>query len=499
MSALDHLPVIIGAGQDSRPVPDDLDEAFGPVDLAGQALSRAFEDAGIAPQALDVCFGVRLFGDSGPVFPNPFGGSSNFPASVCARAGASANRHVYDHVGGQTPQTLVAEAAKLLMDGDAETVAIVGAEAAANIRAAGRAGAKPNWIEGRSEPLDDRGAIPLTNEGQSGFGGFMVHRQAFSHRIPAPIYYYALMESARRWAIGESEAVYCERMSSIWQDFSAVALANPYSFVRQAVQGPDIVVPSPVNPMITSPYTKAMVARDGVNLGAAVILSTYGVAKRMGAPTDQLTFLHAHDQCSEPPLLQRARLDRAEAQRRVLDSTARGADIYDLYSCFPVVPLEASRILGLTDEPRTLTGGLPFFGGPGNNYSLHGIAEAHQRVRGTSKTAVVYANGGMSSKHAAGFYSGNPPSQITLRKSPNPEPSVTVEEGENPSGTIAAYTVEYKRGEPTGVLLIGETDAGARFYARGGVELTGPFIQDDPMGEGFTTETKGGQNLLTGI
>lgn len=499
MSILDQLPVIIGAGQDSRPVPEDLDQAFGPVDLAGQALSRAFEDAGIAPQPLDVCFGVRLFGDSGPVFPNPFGGSSNFPASVCTRSGASANRYIYDHVGGQSPQTLVAEAAKLLIEGEAETVAIVGAEAAANIRAAGRSGAKPTWIEVQNEPLDDRGPVPLTNDGRSGFGGFMVHVQAITHRIPAPIYYYALMESARRRAMGESEAVYRERMSSIWQEFSAVAITNPFSFVRQAVQGPEIVMPSPANPMITSPYTKAMVARDGVNLGAAVILSTYGAAKRMGVSTDQLTFLHAHDQCSEPPLLQRARLDRAEAQRRVLDSTARGADMYDLYSCFPVVPLEASRILGLTDEPRTLTGGLPFFGGPGNNYSLHGIAEAHRRVRGTEKTAVVYANGGLSTKHAAGFYSGKPPSQVTLRKSPDPEPSVAVEEGENPSGTIAAYTVEHRRGEPTGVLLIGKTDAGARFYARGGTELTGRFIEGDPMGERFATETKDGQNLLTGI
>ena len=499
MSRLNHLPVIIGAGQDSRPVPDDLDKAFGPADLAGRALSRAFEDAGIAPQALDICFGVRLFGDSGLVFPNPFGGSNNFPASICARAGASAEWHVYDHVGGQTPQTLVGESAQLLMDGKAKLIAITGAEAAANIRAALCAGAQPDWIETRNEPLDDRGPTPLSNDGIGGFAGFLIHQQAISHRISAPIYYYALMESARRWAMGETKVAYRDHMSVIWQKFSAVALVNPYSFVRQSVLGPDIVRPGPDNPIITTPYTKAMVARDGVNLGAAVILSTYEAAKRLGVPTDQMTFLHAHDQCSEPPLLQRARLDRAEAQQRVLDSTAHGADMYDLYSCFPVIPLEASRILGLTDQPQSLTGGLPFFGGPGNNYSLHAIAEAHHKVRGSKQTAVVYANGGLSSKHAAGLYCGVPPSQVTLRQSPNPDLSVRVEEGENPSGTIAAYTVEYRRGEPMGVLLIGETDAGARFYARGGIGLTGPFIEGDPLGETIQTETKAEQNLLTGI
>jgi Thiolase-like protein type 1 additional C-terminal domain len=39
--------------------------------------------------------------------------------------------------------------------------------------------------------------------------------------------------------------------------------------------------------------------------------------------------------------------------------------------------------LGLAfDDPRglTVTGGLPFFGGPGNNYSMHAIAETVQRA-----------------------------------------------------------------------------------------------------------------------
>jgi len=490
MSILDQLPVIIGAGQDSRPVPDDLDQAFGPADLAGEALSRAFTDAGISPQAMDVCFGVRLFGDSGPTFPNPFGGSNNFPASVCAQTGASAKRHVYDHVGGQSPQTLVAESAKLLMDGEAEIIAIVGAEAIANIKAASRAGAKPDWRETRAEPLVDRGAF--------GPGGFMVHMQAISHRIAAPLYYYALMESARRAALGESKEVYRQRMAAIWEKFARVAAGNDYAAVQTAPRGAEIVTPGPNNPIITSPYTKAMVARDGVNQGAAVLMSTYGVARRLGIK--DVTFLHGHDACSEPTPLERTRLDRAEAQRRVLESTGQDSDIYDLYSCFPIVPLEAQRILRLPDSATmTLTGGLPFFGGPGNNYSLHGIAEAHRQVCGTSKTAVVYANGGLASKHAVGRYSGVAPKSVVLRKSEDPKPSVVIEGSENPSGTIAAYTVEYKRGEPTGVLLIGETDVGARFYARGGIELTGQFIQDDPMGEPFTTETKGGQNLLTGI
>lgn len=490
MSTHDHFPVIIGAGQDSRPVPDNLDTAFGPADLAGAALSRAFADAGMAPQALDVCFGVRLFGDSGPTFPNPFGGPNNFPASVCARAGVSASRHIYDHVGGQSPQTLVAEAAQLLMDGQAQTIAIVGAEAIANIKAAGRAGATPDWSEVRSEPLDDRGAY--------GPGGFLVHMQAIAHRIAAPVYYYGLMECARRAAMGETKAVYQARMANIWGEFAGVAADNPYAAVRTALSGAEIVTPGPNNPIIASPYTKAMVARDGVNQGAAIIMTTYGHAKQMGVR--DVTFLHGHDSCTEPTPLERARLDRAEAQKRVLESVGRGADMYDLYSCFPIVPMEAVRILQLGDDvPKTLTGGLPFFGGPGNNYSLHGIAEAHRRVRGTDKTAVVYANGGLASKHAVGRYSGVAPDEVRLIHSPDPKPAKTVMTDADPAGAIIAYSVEYRRGEPTGVVIMAETDPGARFYARGGIELTEAFIHGDPIGQAITTKTQSAQNMLTGI
>ena len=506
MSTLDNFPVIIGAGQDARPVPDDLDTAFGPAALAGTALSRAFDDAGIMSQPLDVCFGVRLFGDSGPAFPNPFGRSNNFPASVCANAGVSASRYVYSFVGGQSPQNLVAEAATLLMSGAAKTVAIVGAEAIA-IKAAGRAGAAPDWTDVRDELVEDRGIFGTGGTALTSMDakapinpadGFGITMQAMMHRIAAPIYYYGLFECARRAALGETKAAYRSRMGALWESFAATAAKNEFAAVRHAPSAAEIVTPGPGNPMIASPYTKAMVARDGVNLGAAVILTTYGHAKAMGVR--DVTFLHAHDQSNEAKPLERARLDRSEAQERVLSSVGRDADLYDLYSCFPVVPLEARRILGLSDDAvMTLTGGLPFFGGPGNNYSLHGIAEAHHRVRGTAKTAVVYANGGMASKHAAGRYSGTAPDDVILLNSSDSEPCASVESAADPSGNIIAYTVEYKRGEPTGVLVMAETKDGARFYARAGVADADAFITGDPVGQAVQTQTKAGQNMITGI
>ena len=58
--------------------------------------------------------------------------------------------------------------------------------------------------------------------------------------------------------------------------------------------------------------------------------------------------------------------------------TIEDIDILDLYSCFPSAVEIACRELGLAeDDPRglTITGGLPYFGGPGNSYVLHSISE----------------------------------------------------------------------------------------------------------------------------
>ena len=58
-------------------------------------------------------------------------------------------------------------------------------------------------------------------------------------------------------------------------------------------------------------------------------------------------------------------------------------DYIDLYSCFPVAVEIGAEELGLSlDDPRgfTITGGLPYAGGPGNNYAMHGIAAMQARL-----------------------------------------------------------------------------------------------------------------------
>lgn len=86
--------------------------------------------------------------------------------------------------------------------------------------------------------------------------------------------------------------------------------------------------------------------------------------------------------------------------------TADAIDVYDFYSCFPIVPKLACHHLGLSitkpQKPITVLGGLTSFGGAGNNYSMHAITEVVRRLRkGSDRNALILANGGfLSYQHA---------------------------------------------------------------------------------------------------
>ena len=124
-------------------------------------------------------------------------------------------------------------------------------------------------------------------------------------------------------------------------------------------------------------------------------------------------------------------------------------------------------------DPRglTQTGGLPFFGGAGNNYSMHAIAEVVDRVRvSPGSYGLVGANGGILSKYSAGVYATRPvPWQVVdsqeLQDRLDGVPPV--ESTSTPDGwaTIETYTVVHGHGGAKGI-VVGRLEAdGRRFWA----------------------------------
>jgi acetyl-CoA C-acetyltransferase len=119
-------------------------------------------------------------------------------------------------------------------------------------------------------------------------------------------------------------------------------------------------------------------------------------------------------------LAQRPHFDRSVAIERcgaaVLGAAGVGIDDIahlDLYSCFPSAVQLGANALGVELGDRrglTVTGGLPYFGGPGNNYVAHSIAIMAQRLRDNpSDLGLVTGISWYVTKNAVGIYSATPP------------------------------------------------------------------------------------------
>ena len=225
---------------------------------------------------------------------------------------------------------------------------------------------------------------------------------------------YGLMENARRARLGLSVAEYRQQMGELFAPFTKVAAKNPFSAspVERSVE--ELTTVSAGNRLICDPYPRPMVARDQVNQGAAALLMSVDAAQRLGVPEGKWVYLRGHADLIEQTLVERADLGTGPASvmadREALSVAGIGlGDVatFDLYSCFPVPVFNISDGLGLaTDDPRglTTTGGLPFFGGPGNNYySMHAIAETVAEMRDKpGQFGLIGANGGIMSKYSVG-------------------------------------------------------------------------------------------------
>jgi acetyl-CoA C-acetyltransferase len=98
-----------------------------------------------------------------------------------------------------------------------------------------------------------------------------------------------------------------------------------------------------------------------------------------------------------------------------------------------------------------VTGGLPYFGGPGNNYTTHGIATLTDLLREQGGTGLATGLGWFATKHAAGVYGASPPpkgfragdtSTAQERIDAAALPIADAHEGE---ARVAAATVVYDR------------------------------------------------------
>ena len=473
-----RTPIVVGVGQASERLGEPGYRRRSPVDLAADAARAALADTGADPAlvaaAIDTVAGTRQFENSTPMARAPLGRSDNFPRSVAGRVGAAPRRAVLEVSGGQSPQHLVNEFAATIAAGGAGAVLIVGSEAISTVERYATAGDRPDFAEQAGGDLEDRGY---------GLRGLVSPHHAGHGLTDAPSHY-ALFDNARRARLKLTRDEYASAIGELFAPFTRVAAANPHAAAPTVRTASELVTPTEANRPIADPYTRYVVAREKVNQGAAVVLTSVGTARRLGVPEERWVFLPGHADLRERDLMERADLSASPAAvlaaRHALE--VAGIDFgelatIDLYSCFPAPVFTIADAFGLApDDPRglTVTGGLPFFGGAGNNYSMHAIASTVDRARrAPGSYGFVGANGGVLSKYSAGVYSTTPSpwrpdDSARLQQEIDDWPAPAEARQADGWATVETYTVKHGRDGTRSGVVIGRLEAdGRRFIARG--------------------------------
>jgi acetyl-CoA C-acetyltransferase len=459
-------PVIIGVGEASRKtVPGDWPS---PRELAGAAIKAALADTG-QPQgvaaAIDTIAAIRTFEDSGVSMGT--GSPDNVPEAFGVAGCISAKRLIYADVGGQSPQAMVNRLAGEIRRGETGLAVIVAGEATGTAKRARKAGIALDWRLPSDTPFADQ---------RSEFS--ILARREIRHGIVSMPIAYSLLENARRIEQGLSRHDYLVEMARQGAAMSAKSLTREHAQFPMAFTAEQLVAEHESDYHITDIYRRWRVAQDAVDLGGAIILASAGKARELGVAEHKIVWLAGASEAAEPPLSERDHIASPDAVgftlRAALDQAGFApTDLgpVDIYSCFPVAVSAAVDTLG--DPARTLgdytlTGGLGFFGGPGNGYTVYSIAAMVQALRGDgSKPALITANGGVMSKQAVGVYTAQQPQRPwngDVIKGYVPK-MVAVDDSPQGMGRILTYARPVTKGVMGDATLILEMGSGARALA----------------------------------
>ena len=507
MNNEDSLPIIVGVGQVVEHWDgSDLNQAPSPLGLITESIKRAQADAGLSDLIgkLDTLAVVRAFTDSLRTPFDPFGKAKNFPAAVIEAASISPKKTIYSTAGGEQPQSLVNELSEDIARGDIRMAMITGGEALATLKTALKKQLALDWSSEADADIEERGA-------QTDF----ISMYEMVNGMGLPPQTYAAMEQALRARLGMSKAQYLNYMGGICAGLSKTAQQNPYSQYPQAKSAEFLATASKDNYPICDPYLKWHIAQDGVNQASTLILTSVGYAKELGIDPGQWIYLHGYSDVKEKLVSERPDLSKSKALELAISGAISSAGIAagdiayrDIYSCFPIVVHLASEVLGLdpVSDQMSMTGGLSFFGGAGNNYSTHAIATVVEKLRQDKQAyGLVLANGGFMSKQSAGVYSAKAPqawaeiSSEALQAEVDAQPECKLL-NEDCTAVIEAYTVRHDRNGIAHAYLFARNDQGRVMAAvpadhRATMQALHKF--DNPVGQTVNIIHREGKNILS--
>ena len=392
-------------------------------------------------------------------------------------------------LAGTSPQRLLNAAAERMLRGETRLALVVGGEALATRAHLRRAGETPEWSNRHPDPS----ALPIDlNE------WFLATELA--HGVLPAWLTFALMDQARGADRGIDVIAHRRELGTMLARCSTIAAANPDAWFHDAHSATTIITPSVGNRMVADPYTKLMTAFMDVDMAAGVLLATHDEAEALGVPVDRRVYLRGWAFARDATHVgARADLGRSQAMvvaaGAALDQAGAGVDdvdVFDLYSCFSSALGFASDALGLAPgdpRPLTLTGALPYHGGPSSNYMSHSIGHLVDRLRARpGELGLVSGIGMHMTKHVFACYSTEPgpvrpPDDLALqaeveRRQPD---RVVASSAVGAARVVASTTVCHHDSSPAWVLAVCDLADGRRVYARSHA----PEVLDAMAGDGW--------------
>ena len=460
----EQLPIIVGVGQVTNRAAS-LAEVMEPLALMEEAARAAAADTA-APALLSGLDSVTVINIISHPYEDP-------PRQLASRLGAQPKECLYTLMGGNSPQWRINETADRIARGEVRVALIAGAEALHSLNLARKAGATLEWGS-RGKPGQTVGdALPGSNAAEQAHGAYL------------PIRVYPLFENALRAQRGWSIERHRTYLAALCAGMAAIAANNPGAWFRDGKDAATIGTETAENRMISFPYLKYMNAIMNIDQGAALLLTNVETARRAGIPEEKWVYVrgcgdgHDHwfvsDRCdyhTSPAL-------RLAGQRALAQAGCEidAIDFFDLYSCFPSAVQMAACMLGIAvDDPRplTVTGGLPYHGGPGSNYSTHAIATLVERLRARpGSLGLATGVGWYLTKHSVGVYSTAPGAATWRRQDVESDqrillaaPHPALCERAEGSARVETYTVVHERdGSPALGIAVLRLDDGRRCWA----------------------------------
>lgn len=402
------------------------------------------------------------------------------PARGIARAvGApDAVTHLVDL--GIPQQTVIDETMAALLAGDIDVALVVGGEAKAHEARARERSVRAD-AAGIADVFRGGGGDAQEPDVHQRPEGDLVDPAEIAAGLWAPIDQYALLESALGAVEGRTPSELRDDVSVLYERFNRVAGTNPEAAFPAPMTAQDLAAPGPANRPLAFPYNKWHATQWTVDQAAALLLCTVEVADRVGVPDDRrihplvgLSSSHAL------PLTQRRALHRWPAMG-VLGAAAVerlghplvDCDHHELYSCFPVAVRIQQRELGLPlDGTPTVTGGMAFAGGPFNNYVFQATAAMARRLRAAGGRGLVTTVSGLLTKPGLAVWASEPDGEAPLLGDLGDRAAAATERVEDVriehegDATVAACTVTHEGQAPVEVVVVADTDDGARVIGR---------------------------------